>query len=507
MLIGSIDDADRLRLRGWVRSSVRPDSPVCLLVTADDRLLERVVANRHRPDLEQAGIGNGRFGFEVAFSPPLPPIRSWLVHVRAEETGEDMPGSPFRLDPASDFDAAAQAAVAMMLLTFDDDAEAERRHTFLLDQVERLSQVRTDRRASRVTESARALVLDAHVPDPDRDGGSVAIVSHMRALRRLGYQVTFAAQTMATDAAPALDQAGIALCRHPEFGSVEEVLRREAGRYDLVYLHRLPIASSYGALARHYQPRARLVYNVADLHHLRLARQAAYENRPELMPAIRRIRQDEFIAARAADAVITHSSVEAGMLRQVMPDERVHVVTWSIPCRRRSTDFEQRHDLAFVGNYGHAPNLAAVHRLRDRIMPRVRVVDVGIRCLLVGDNLPGALHGPDYQGRLEDLDGLFERIRLTVAPLDFGAGLKAKVVQSLAAGVPCVCSPVAAEGLDLPGDLAGLVAGDDAAMTSIILRLHHDAAFNDHFSALAIAFARDRYSEPVLDASLTRATR
>ncbi len=85
--------------------------------------------------------------------------------------------------------------------------------------------------------------------------------------------------------------------------------------------------------------------------------------------------------------------------------------------------------------------------------------------------------------------------------------LSAKVVQSLAAGVPCVCSPVAAEGLDLPGDLAGLVAGDDAAMTSIILRLHHDAAFNDHLSALAIAFAQDRYSEPVLDASLTSATR
>ena len=38
-------------------------------------------------------------------------------------------------------------------------------------------------------------------------------------------------------------------------------------------------------------------------------------------------------------------------------------------------------------------------------------------------------------------------MRLTVAPLRYGAGLKGKVVASLAVGLPCVATPEAVEGM------------------------------------------------------------
>ena len=524
MLIGSIDEADRTRMRGWVRSGLSPDAPVCLLLTADDRLLERVVANRHRPDLQAAGIGDGRFGFDVALRPPLDPTRAWLIHLRAEGSGQDMPGSPFRLDPSSDFDDAARAAFSAALLGFADDAEAARRHDFLLGQCELLLQVRADRRRQAAAPAGdpppdtqpepavpHALVIDARLPDPNRDGGSVAILSHMQSLRRLGCRVTFAAQTMPASgpASSLVEQAGIRVCRQPEFGSVEEVLRREAGRFDLAYLHRLPIASAYGPLVRHYQPRARLVYGVADLHHLRLARQAVFENRPEMKPAVHRLRNQEFWAATNADAVITHSPVEAALLRQAVPAERVHVIPWSIPCRPCEVPFSERHGIAFIGNYHHAPNIAAAHSLRDAIMPRVRAADPSIVCRLVGANLPQSLQQPHaglvVLGQVADLDAVFRTVRLTVAPLGFGAGLKAKVLQSLAAGIPCVCSPMAAEGLDLPTDLQALVVRNDAAMADMILQLHHDRSLNDHLSRQATGFVQHLLAEEAIDAAMARA--
>ena len=527
MLIGSIDEADRTRMRGWVRSGLSPDAPVCLLLTANDRLLERIVANRHRPDLQAAGIGNGRFGFDVALRPPLDPARSWLVHLRAEGSGEDMPGSPLRLDPSSDFDDAARAAFTAMLLGFADDAEAERRHEFLLAQGELLLQARADRRRSgpapassaadpeattlEATSTApHALVIDAHLPDPTRDGGSVAILSHMRSLQRLGYRVTFAAQSMPAcgDATGLIEQNGIRVCRRPEFGSVEEVLRREAGRFALAYLHRLPVASAYGPLVRHYQPRARLLYGVADLHHLRLARQAVFENRPEMKPAVQRLRNQELWAAADADAVITHSSVEAALLRQAVPAGRVHVIPWSIPCVPCNVPFAQRHGIAFIGNYAHAPNLAAAHALCHAIMPRVRASDPSIVCRLVGANLPRSLPpqpGLAVLGQVADLDAVFRAVRLTVAPLGFGAGLKAKVLQSFAAGIPCLCSTVAAEGLDLPTELQALVVTNDAAMADMILRLHHDPSLNDRLSRHVAGFARRFLAEEAVDAAMARA--
>jgi glycosyltransferase involved in cell wall biosynthesis len=90
-----------------------------------------------------------------------------------------------------------------------------------------------------------------------------------------------------------------------------------------------------------------------------------------------------------------------------------------------------------------------------------------IECLLVGSDMPDAMRdlarqGVVLVGAVADLGSVFDRVRLTVAPLRFGAGVKGKVLDSLASGVPCVMSPVAAEGLALPPALQDLV-GQDAA--------------------------------------------
>ena len=124
--------------------------------------------------------------------------------------------------------------------------------------------------------------------------------------------------------------------------------------------------------------------------------------------------------------------------------------------------------MAFIGSYGHAPNLDAAWWLIQEVMPLVRAQDDGIECLLVGSNMPDTLKSavaPGIRpiGRIEDLSGLFDRVRLTVAPLAFGAGVKGKVLDSLAAGVPCACTPIAAEGLDLPAMFDTVTAPDPPA--------------------------------------------
>jgi hypothetical protein len=74
-------------------------------------------------------------------------------------------------------------------------------------------------------------------------------------------------------------------------------------------------------------------------------------------------------------------------------------------------------------------------------------------------------------------------VRLTVAPLRYGAGVKGKVLDSFAAGVPCVMSEVAAEGLALPPALAAPVGRDAAELAALICRLH--ASREDHDAAAA----------------------
>lgn len=397
-----------------------------------------------------------------------------------------------------------------------DKAELEERINFLSTQRERLLQKRADWpsgcTASTVPYLAmkplRALVIDSDgAPEPTRDGGSGALVSHMRSLRRIGYEVAFASPQM-TDglALDVLRQDGVTTRHAPWFHSVEEVLRREEHSYDVVYLHRLVTAAAYANLVRRYQPRARLIYSVADLHHLRLARQAIAEESPQLMAEAHRVRAQELWAVQNADTVITHSPIEGELLRKMAPTAQVHVMAWSILCRPPAASFAQRSGMAFVGNFRHAPNIAAVLLLRNEIMPAVQAVDPTIICTIVGQDAPAFLAQPhpglDVVGQVPDLQAVFGMVRLTVAPLTFGAGLKSKVLESLAAGLPCLCSPAAAEGLELPSGMRDLIVPNTEAALAVIVRLHQDRAYNRRMARLGLDYASFAFSEARLDAAM-----
>ncbi len=519
-LQGNIDHVDRESVQGWVRDEAVPDEPVSLMITVEGQFSLRVLANAYRMDLERAGIGRGRHGFSARFD-GLSPLQPHLVQVVREESGEPLPGAPIVLRARPRFDGEVQDYLAAMLADTESDNDLLVRAGFLAQQADRLLQLRADRAAApglrhfrarwsgragdEIAPAPRALVIDDRMPALDRDAGSTALVSHMRSLRRLGFSVMFLpADTQGGAAAAALAGDGIMACHAPWTASVEEVLRREAGGFALVYLHRAS-NTRYLPLIRHYQPRARLVYCVADLHHLRLARQAKVEERPELTELSHRVRNAELAAATFADAVITHSSFEAEILRRDAPKARVYMVPWSILPRPVATPWSERRGVAFVGSYGHAPNLDAAWWLLQDVLPLVRAQIPDLECSIIGSEMPDSLRaaerpGVRILGQVSDLASVLGQMRLTVAPLAFGAGVKGKLLDSLAFGLPCACTTIAAEGLDLPPALQATVADTPATLAQMIVRLHEDAAFNAVCAEAGLAFIAADWCETRLDA-------
>ena len=72
---------------------------------------------------------------------------------------------------------------------------------------------------------------------------------------------------------------------------------------------------------------------------------------------------------------------------------------------------------------------------------------------IVGSNPPpqlvayGSAHGVVVTGYLDDPTSYFERAQVGIAPLISGAGVKVKVLEMLAVGLPVVASPIGAEGV------------------------------------------------------------
>jgi hypothetical protein len=534
-LEGSLDDASHALINGWAFDPNQPGVPVWLEVLVDDGIVGRVLANLHRPDLEHDGKGDGHHGFALWLQHGLSPLAPHVVRVRRVADGAELPGSPRLLEPREGttlvrstellpaLHAAAHAA--------PDEAALDALLWSLQTGIDHVRQLRVERRmahGTNVGESTallapasrrpknlrRALVIDDRMPDAARDAGSNAILGHMRALIALGYQVEFVAtQQIVDDAAPLpLPHGFDAVHWHqaPAVATVEEVLRRNAGAYELIYLHRLSNASAYAGLARHWCPRAHVVYSVADLHHVRIARQAQVQGLPNLLLRARAVKQAELLAMRSVDAVITHSRAEAAYLAPEAPGARVYVVGWPVEAGARNVAFARRSGIAFIGSAAHDPNRDAVPWLVNEIMPRVWARDPAIICNIVGADWTAVLpenfdRRIQFTGKVPDLATVFDRVRLTVAPLRFGAGIKGKVLESFAAQVPCVMTSIAVEGLPVTPSVRRLIADKPEQIAELICLLHADAAANAEAAQAGLGLLANNFTADQVQRDLAAA--
>jgi len=132
-------------------------------------------------------------------------------------------------------------------------------------------------------------------------------------------------------------------------------------------------------------------------------------------------------------------------------------------------------------------------------MPRVWERNRSVTCRIVGRGWSELLTGKfdrriRFAGHVPDLAAVLDEVRLTVAPLRFGAGLKGKVLDSLAAGVPCAMSEIAAEGIPIGQGSTELVGRDVTQLAELICRLHGSKPFNTAMSAAGRAAIATEFS-------------
>ena len=79
------------------------------------------------------------------------------------------------------------------------------------------------------------------------------------------------------------------------------------------------------------------------------------------------------------------------------------------------------------------------------------------------------------------------------------------MLESFAHGLPCIMSEVAAEGLELPDDLAWLVARSQREFVEKLARTHEDEALNQSLSEAGLAYIEQRYSANAVKEALLAA--
>lgn len=360
----------------------------------------------------------------------------------------------------------------------------------------------------------RVLWIDTVALTPAADAGSLYSWEFIALLREQGWSVDFLpAEHLAHYGAPtaAMQRAGIGAIYAPEEGTAARYVEARAKDYGLVIVTRLPAAEMLFETARRSAPGTRLLFNTVDLYHVRAARQAAVTGEAAVLAQAAAWRRAEIRIAGLADATIVVSDAEAALLRREGVRAPLHVIPLIQRDCGRSAGFEARADLCFLGSYDHPPNGDAVRHFCAAIWPRVAAALPAARFEIVGAGAQRMMAAVQAErivpvGFVPDLAAVFDRIRVSVAPLRFGAGMKGKIVTSLAHGVPVVTTSIGAEGIGLRHEHDALIADEPDAFAAAVVRLYTSPDLWEALSRNGMALVRARFSREAAAARIAAVT-
>ena len=216
----------------------------------------------------------------------------------------------------------------------------------------------------------------------------------------------------------------------------------------------------------------------------------------------------ELHGCRMFDVVLTVTGRERDILQRLLPQTRV---SGAVPTGvdadyyRPGNAVSRSPRLLFVGYFGHSPNVDALLLFCREIYPYIKERVPQAR-LTVAGKLPvartestsqlealAADPSVDLKGFVPDLRPLYHNHAVFVAPITVGAGVRVKILEAMAAGIPVVTTSIGAEGIECEPGLDLLIADDPEEFAGHVVRLLEDQDLAGRMAARARRVVETRY--------------
>jgi len=228
--------------------------------------------------------------------------------------------------------------------------------------------------------------------------------------------------------------------------------------------------------------------SLVHLHYL------ARSDRPFGAPWRRQFRE-VLDATRAERAALRHrhlvasSPLVADALRRAAPGAEVVLAPLSLdPALYRPAPLDGPPTAGLIGTAAWPPTAAAIDVLVEEVWPRVTALAPEATLALAGRGTERF----GFAGEVDSARDFFQGLSLLLFPLPRGSGMKVKVLEALASGVPVVTTPAGAEGIE-PSD-GVVVLEEPQALAAAAAELLVDEAARKERGAAARADFEQRFA-------------
>jgi GT2 family glycosyltransferase/glycosyltransferase involved in cell wall biosynthesis len=365
-----------------------------------------------------------------------------------------------------------------------------------------------------VSQREKILVIDNIVPAQDRSSGGNRLFEFLLLLTR-HYHVVFAymgAYALHEYVKP-LERYGITVF-YPGYAKAVNNYDLDLGAvlqhndFKLIFCELFGMAEQYLGVVRQYSPGTPVIIDTFDVHFLRETREAMTANDAGLLRKAQETKRRELTVYKQADLVLTVTTDDKQALLKEDPQLNVAVIPniHTLPSRIGPRD--GRRDLLFVGGFSHTPNVDAILYFCREIFPLVLQRLPQMRLWVVGNAPPPeivalASENVIVTGYALYLAPYLESALVSVAPLRFGSGMKGKIGEAMAWGIPVVTTTIGAEGMGLQDGIDALIADAPEDFAQRIIQLHEKPELWDSVAKNARKCVEREWSPDAVDRSLT----
>jgi glycosyltransferase involved in cell wall biosynthesis len=159
--------------------------------------------------------------------------------------------------------------------------------------------------------------------------------------------------------------------------------------------------------------------------------------------------------------------------------------------------------LLFVGNFNHPPNIDAILFFVQEVWPELSNRFPNLRLLIVGAAPPLTIQAfandrVIVTGRVPDVRPYYAQASAVVVPVRFGSGVRIKMLEAFAAGVPVISTTMGAEGIEAEPNVHYLLADSPEAFITQISRLIQDKSVGELLRRNARHLVESQYDWQVL---------
>ena len=349
------------------------------------------------------------------------------------------------------------------------------------------------------------LFVDHYVPTFDKDAGSKTTFQYIKMFIERGYVVKFLPDNFAKSEpyTSILEQMGVEVLYGNEMRTnIFEWIENNQANIDIAYLNRPHIATKYIDFIKE-KTDIKVIYYGHDLHFLRERREYELTGDVERKNASAYWKSMELDLMRKASISYYPSNVEVDYIHTFDKKINAKAITAYVFEKFGNTDYNPdiREGVLFVGGFSHPPNADALKYFLGNMWDEI-YAQIKAPFYIVGSNATDeikALHneakGIIFKGFVseEELKELYEKVRLVVVPLRYGAGVKGKVIEALYYNDPVITTSVGAEGIDNSYNQM-LVADEPGDFVEKCVNLYNDKEALKAMSKAADDYVRNKHS-------------